>query len=195
MSTSPPLKISAQAHLPKRAIPLTFMYAALTNIKYSNHEISQINYNKPGFMEDNTVHREKSAKLISASKKLSRRHKESKGRARPGRNASVRHDLYSCSCWQMKLGRIRAQRTALDLLDAHQDGNIRLQVRTDGIQRQNGEIRQRAEALLRTLMKKESFSVNAFYYTALALFKTGLAQVIETVLLEAIEAAIEERER
>ncbi|MGD0729032.1 MAG: hypothetical protein ABR981_03070 [Candidatus Micrarchaeaceae archaeon] len=160
----------------ERKLPQFLYAAALSHIKYSNHEITLINYLKPGFMDDNTVHRNNAAKLASSAKKLlTKAIKMAKDELAESKGSmNLQYTLFLA---QLKMNMLRASKSSLDELK---------KLASDTTQGINNEYvynyasmifeakREKYDSvtkIAKSLMLRESFSINAYYYTALAFFK------------------------
>ena len=147
------------------------MYAeAILLLKYSNHEIGQIGYENPGFMEGNAVHREKASKLVSLSKKLLTKSIgiSKKEIAAGSGSLGLTYNLFLA---QVKLGMLRAANSTVDDLSKLGSGYAYSYSRM--VLEAKREHYDNMMEIADTLAKTDSFSLNAFYYIGLGLFKKG----------------------
>lgn len=149
----------------------SLMYAeALLYLKYSNYEVMQIGYENPGFMEGNTAHRDKASKLASLAKKLLAKSVSQSKReimASPG-SLGLTYNLFLS---QMKLGMMRAANSTINdilKLDSRYVYNYAKMV-FEARREHYDDMVKAAD----TLTSAENFSLNAFYYMGLWLFKKG----------------------
>lgn len=157
-----------------------FMYAAaLANIRYSNHEITLINYNKPGFMEENAVHRDKAAKLISSAKKLLTKSIKLTKDEMIQQNNSL-NLTYNLFLMELKLGKAKSANATMQKLK--ELGNEYLYNYAVMIFEANREKYDAVIKVADTFMKKDRFCTNAFYYLSLALFKKGRLNDAKSIL-------------
>jgi tetratricopeptide (TPR) repeat protein len=163
----------------ERKIPSLMYAAAITYLKYSNYEITQIGYMKQGFMEDNTIHRDKAAKLVSSSKKLLTKSISMANAEIKKGNTSV-NLIYNRFLAQVKMGSMRGAKDSIVMLKSSGNEyvyNYAIMVFESRMERFE-EVMEIAE----TLTKNNSFSINAFYYIGLALFKKGKIKEAKLVL-------------
>lgn len=168
----------------------TFLYAeALLYIKYSNYEISQISYDKPGFMDENTKRRDSATKQASTAKKFLEKAIFMARTEIAAGNASL-NTVYALFLAQRKIGNMRGAREAMELLDRlgkeFITGYVSMVYETE---MKNFD---KAIAHAESLVGQNDFSINAFYYIAYALFKKGKRNDAK-ILLETLKPSIASR--
>ena len=151
-----------------------YTYAkALAYISYSNYELSKIRYDLPGFMEENSVHKEAASHLFSSAKLLL--NKAIFDAAKQAAAQSGQQTTYG-TCYLMflaavKLDDIAAAKSYLGRLKA--SGNAYLSAYAEIVFNSHiGDF----NALLRSadsMLKGKDFPINIFYYLSYALFKLG----------------------
>lgn len=162
-----------------RKDPSIMYAAAIAYLKYSNYEIMQIGYAKTGFMEDNTIHRDKAAKLASSAKRLITK-SISLANAEISKGNGSLNLVYNRFLAQVKIGSLRGAKDSLGLLQkmdneyAYGYANMVFEAR---MERYDNALK-----IAETLTTQKSFSINAFYYIGLALFKKGKIKEAKTVL-------------
>jgi len=159
--------------------PLMMYAAALAYLKYSNYEITQIGYMTPGFMEGNTVHRDKAAKLASSAKRLLAKSIAVSNAAIKEGNSSF-GILYARFLAQVKMGMKKGASDSIAMLE--KSGNSYVHDYSRMVFESSMERYEKVIAAAEKLMTAESFSVNAFYYAGLALFKTRKLKEAKMVL-------------
>ncbi len=154
--------------LKERKEPQLMYAAAIAYLRYSNHEISEIGYMNTGFMEANTAHRDRAALLASTAKKwLAKSVSTANSEIAAGARSPAMQ--YAKFLSHMKMQNMRAASEALKELKGMGNEYIyryAAMVLDSGVQ-EFGNLLKDSEAL----MARGMFSVNAFYYAALALFK------------------------
>lgn len=143
-----------------------FLYAnALANVKFSNYKLSQIRYDREGFMEENIVLRNDAAKLIADAKLLLIKALDSMDLE----NQSA-DQLYLRFLCHVKLGSNRAASASV-LSQLKAAGNQMLAAyATLVFEAELGNY----DAVIRTaesLMGKDRLWINALFYVAYAMFK------------------------
>ena len=151
-----------------------YTYAkALAYISYSNYELSKIRYDLPGFMEENSVHKEAASHLFSSAKLLL--NKAIFDAAKQAAAQSGQQPTYGTSYMMLlaavKLDDIAAAKSYLGRLKA--SGNAYLFAYAEIVFDSHiGDF----NALLRSadsMLKGKDFPINIFYYISYALFKLG----------------------
>ncbi len=176
------------------------MYAeGLLYLQYSNHELAMISYDKQGFMEDNALHRDKAAKLASASKRLL-----AKGIATAQSEISSGNSspvvLYSLFLCQLRLSNYRGAQNSMKALESTGSGYLAAYASmlfNADMGHYDGAI-----ASAERLLTGKDFSVNALFYIGLSKFKKGHAADAKRILValsglvysEAIAALLKEIE-
>jgi tetratricopeptide (TPR) repeat protein len=162
----------------------SLLYAeALVYIKYSNREVSNINYGRKGFMEENAVHRSKASNLISKSKRLITKAISLATEEMNSGTGSL-DTVYALFLLQTKLGRLKSASGTLQVLNGM--GNTYLNeyagvVFSTSAKRYDDALK-RADAM----MVVNHLPLNTFYYASLALFKKGMLSE-STALLERLQ--------
>lgn len=171
--------IELYGRLASKDEPQLLYAAALANLKYSNEEIAQIGYDKNGFMEENTIHRANASKLVSNSKRLlTKAIKRGNDEIKQGNNSP--NLIYTLFLAELKLGRTKHARSYMQALEKS-DRELyyySLILFGSAIGDYNSVIR-----LCRPLMTEGKFTFNAYYYMALALFKTGRYAEAQQILV------------
>ena len=158
----------------------SLMYAAaILYLKYSNYEITQIGYAKPGFMEDNTVHRDKGAKLASTAKKLLSK-SISVANAEIAKGNTPLSLVYNRFLAQVKMGSVKGAKESVGLLQKL--GNEYIYNYASLVFEARMEHYDNTIKIADTLTDPKSFSVNAFYYIGLGLFKKRKVKDAKMVL-------------
>jgi tetratricopeptide (TPR) repeat protein len=158
----------------------SLMYAeAIAYLKYSNYEITQIGYAKPGFMEDNTVHRDRAAKFASTAKKLLTKSISIANAEMAKGNRSL-NLVYNRFLAQVKLGGVKGAKESVEILEKM--GNEYVYDYAYMVFEARMEKYDNTLKVADKLTKDDNFSVNAFYYIGLALFKKGNMKDAKTVL-------------
>lgn len=151
----------------EKRLPMLMYAAAITYTKYSNYEITKIGYMQPGFMEENTLHRDKAAKLVSSAKRLlTKSISVSNAEIKGGGSFDM---IYGRFLAQMKMGSIKGAKNSVDMLE--KAGNEYVYDYARMVFESRMEKYDNVMRSAETLMGNERFSVNAFYYIGLALFK------------------------
>ena len=150
--------------------PNYFYAKSLIYIKYSNHVISQIRYDRDGFMEENTALRDRGAALMLTAKSLL-------NWAVYNAMPDMKDDKLSLNAAYMaflayiKLSDLKAAQHMLQkvkVFDSNYVGRY-----ADVVLESNTESQTREEKLLakaEALTSAKCFSINAFYYIALCLY-------------------------
>ena len=145
---------------------------ALTCISYSNYELLKIRYDLPGFMEENSVHREAASTLFSSAKLLFNKalfNAERVGAQSP--NQPIYGINYMMFLSAIKLGDLAGAKSYLKNLKS--SGNSYISAYAEIVFDSNiGDFK----ALLGSadsMLKGKDFPINIFYYIAYALFKLG----------------------
>ncbi len=162
-----------------RKDPMLMYAEAIAYLKYSNNEITRIGYMKPGFMEDNTAHRDMAAKLASSAKRLL---------AKAIRLANMElsnaeghaNMLYCRFLAQVKMGNVKGALQSVKELE--KSGNEYAYNYARMVFESYMEKYEDAMKTADALTKEDSFSINAFYYIGLALFKKRRAKEAKQVL-------------
>jgi hypothetical protein len=147
----------------------TYNYGLL-HIQYSNHEISLIGYDKKGFMEENAALRVKGSALASRAKLiLNRASSECQKGMKTGLGSILLDYVYFIT--NIKLGKAKIARRAIGMMAGYNAPFVNNYCEMVF----NAETGRYAETAYcaAALLKKGSFSVNALYYAAWAMFKTG----------------------
>ncbi len=156
--------------LAKYPMPNYTYVKALTHIYYSNYELSKIKYELPGFMEENSVHREVASRMFSYAKLLLNKSIFDAEKAASGSQSTYGVE-YTMFLSAIKLGDLRVARSHLDKL--RQSGNKYIAAYAEIVYDSNiGDF----TALLRNAdmaLKSKDFAINIFYYIAYALFRLG----------------------
>ncbi|HIH50614.1 MAG: hypothetical protein ABSE71_01645 [Candidatus Micrarchaeaceae archaeon] len=169
---------------------------ALLYLQYSNYELAKIQYDRPGFMEENALHRDKSAKLASSSKRLlAKGISAAESEISNGNNSSL--TLYSLFLCQMRLEDYRGAQESLKELKSGPKylSSYASMLFHIGIGHYDAAI---ADA--ETLLNEKSFSVNALFYIGFSKFKKGQARDAKKILSalsrvlsnESVEALLKE---
>ncbi len=153
--------------------------AAVAYIRASNSELTEINYMKEGFMEDNPKHRVKSEKLMLSAKNLLARaiataeSEMAKGEASTG-------SMYGrfLSMLKMDMGR-GASQAAKEL---EKSGNKFVSGYANMLLLSHKGDYRNLLASAEEFTRKGNFSTNAFYYVAYALFRLGKAKDAKAVM-------------
>ena len=177
-----------------RSDPMMMYAEAIACIKQSNYEIEQISYMRPAFMEQNTVHRDKAAKLVSTAKKLLQRSISiANGELKNGNKSP---DIaYGRFLAQIKMENMRGAKSSMEELSRLGDDyahRYAMMVFEANMERFDNVIK-----LAEALTGEKSFSINAYYYMGLALFKKkkfveakivleGLGKIIKSDNLESL---------
>ncbi len=158
----------------------SLMYAeAIAYLKYSNHEITNIGYMRAGFMEENTLHRDKAAKLVSLSKRLLTK-SVSLANAEIAKGNKPLNLIYNKFLAQIKMGSVKGSKESVEMLKGM--GNEYIYNYAQLVFAARMEKYDNTLRAAEKLTKKDSFSINAFYYIGLALFKKGKFKDAKSVL-------------
>jgi hypothetical protein len=158
----------------------SLMYAAaIANLKYSNYEITQIGYAKNGFMEENTLHRDKAAKLVSTAKKLITKSISLTNAEIAKENTSL-NLVYNRFLAQIKISNIKGAKDSIAMLQ--KIGNEYIYNYANLVFESRMERYDNALKIAQEFTTQKSFSVNAFYYIGLILFKKGKIKDAKAVL-------------
>ncbi|MGI0100866.1 MAG: hypothetical protein ACREBH_04090 [Candidatus Micrarchaeaceae archaeon] len=167
----------------------SLMYAAAVALfRYSNYEIMQINYMSKGFMDENAIHRSNASKLISSAKKLLAKSISIANKEIAGGIAPL-NLLYNRFLSQVKMGNSKGAKESLDALIKSNNEYVSTysSMLFESYIGRYGNVVEIADKLT----TEKSFSVNAFYYIGLALFKTrdaGGAKKILYALRESLKS-------
>ena len=164
-----------------RKDPSLMYAAAILYLKYSNYEITQIGYAKIGFMEENTIHRDKGAKLASTAKKLLTK-SISVANAEIAKGNMPLSLVYNRFLAQIKMGGVKGAKESIELLQ--KTGNEYIYNYASMVFESRMEHYDNALKIADKLTDQKSFSVNAFYYIGLALFKKRKIKDAKMVLEE-----------
>ncbi|MGC8669927.1 MAG: hypothetical protein ACP5TL_02120 [Candidatus Micrarchaeia archaeon] len=94
--------------------PMLLYAEALTYIAYSNYEMSKVSYDRPGFMEENSVHTNNALQLMSKAKLLLAKASSDLEKEFDMNKTDI--NAYNLFIVRMKLGDVAAANAALDLL-------------------------------------------------------------------------------
>lgn len=162
-----------------RKEPSLMYAAAIAYLKYSNYEIMQIGYQKPGFMEGNTMYRDNASKLTSTAKKLLTK-SISTANAEVAKGNNSLNLVYTCFLAAVKMENVKGAQYTVQIIQKM--GNEYIynysQMVFDAMIDNHDDVIKVADKLT----KKDSFSINAFYYIALALFKKGKSKDAKLIL-------------
>ena len=163
----------------ERKSPFLMYAQALLYMKYSNHEIGQIGYENPGFMEGNAVHRQNASKFASLSKKLLTKsiHTSKKEIEGGAASPSLSYNLFLS---QIKLGMMRAASATVN--DISKLGNSYVYNYALMVFKARREHYDQMIKLAENLANADSFSLNAFYYIGLGFFKKGKYKQAKSIL-------------
>lgn len=170
----------------ERKEPSLLYAAAIAHLKYSNYEIMKIGYMSTGFMEENTVHRDKAAKLVSSAKKLLAK-AISIANSEMAKGNSPVSLVYCKFLAQIKMDSVRGAKQTLGMLEKMGNEyayNYAQMVFEAHMQRYGNAMK-----IAEKLTSEKSFSLNAFYYIGLGLFKTGRLKDAK-VLLQALDGIL-----
>lgn len=162
----------------EKKLPMLMYAAAIMYMKYSNYEITKIGYMHSGFMEENTLHRDKAAKLVSSAKRLlTKSISISNAEIKGGGSFDM---IYGRFLAQIKMGSIKGAKNSMDMLEKAGNEYVYDYARMvfESRMEKYDSVMKSAEAL----MSNERFSVNAFYYIGLALFKKRRVKEARQVL-------------
>lgn len=163
----------------ERKEPSLMYAAAIAYLKYSNHEITKIGYMSMGFMEENTRHRDKAAKLVSSAKKLLTKSIGMANAEMAKGNRPV-NLVYNRFLAQIKMGGVKGAQETVGMLEKM--GNEYVYDYAAMVFEARMERYGKVITMAEKLTKEKSFSLNAFYYIGLALFKTGKMRDAKEVL-------------
>jgi hypothetical protein len=160
----------------------SILYAeALAYIKYSNYEVSQISYDRKGFMEENAAHRERGTELMLTAKLLLAKAAEMAA-GEIGSGTTSPNLAYTLFLSRLKLGSIRGASEALKQIGGVGGSYVAEYagvVLSASVGRYDDLIK-RAD-----LMIKSNFgSLSLLYYVAFALFKKGDVEESAAILKE-----------
>lgn len=159
---------SYDALLAEKRSPQLLYASALARIKHSNYEISQIRYDRKGFMEENAVHRSNASKLMSAARRmLTKGAYMSKSTVSKGESSPA--VAFSLFLSQLKLGNMRGARYALKLLG--KTGDEYSLAYANMLFASSMRKYKEADKYAFKLTTPQSFSINAFFYMAFSMFK------------------------
>jgi tetratricopeptide (TPR) repeat protein len=153
-----------------RPIPQLFYAKGLLKIEHSNYSVSQISYDKEGFMEHNAELREQGAHLISEAKKLIAKSRGmSEKELAEKENASVLYRIFLCD---LKMNDLRSASENLKKMDKlNKDGALSSYAKV--VLNTQAGLYKEAAGELDKLVKDKAPPSNAFYYAAFVAFKTG----------------------
>ena len=158
------------------------LYAeSLVRIKQSNAAIAQIRYDRKGFMEENTAHRNEGAQRVSDAKLLLTKAisvcNSAAGTIPANGNAFLLFLCYS------RMDMQRAAKNAIGIIE--KSGNTYLgayaRMAHDAAIRDYAALEKDSE----TMLSRERFSVNALFYAALAKLKRGDEEGAKRIAKEA----------
>ncbi len=147
--------------------PALLYRLGLLCFSYSNNEIKQIRYDRKGFMEENARHRSLSHAMYSKGGLLLNRAAVSL-EAEFKKNAMTPLIAFTLFMIYIKLDNMRSARRVLELIERRGDEYLSAygkMVFDSQIGDYSGSVHNANE-----LLKPDNFSINAFYYIALALF-------------------------
>lgn len=157
------------------------MYAeSLLYLQYSNHELAKISYDRAGFMEENSLHRDRAAKLASSSKRLlAKGISIAESEISNGNSSPI--ILYSLFLCQMKMENYRGAQKSVRELEA--GGSKYLAAYASMLF--HAEIGQYKNAVAdaESLLDGKNFSVNVLFYIGLTKFKEGHTKDAKRILV------------
>lgn len=165
----------------ERNDPILMYASALVQIKYSNYEISMISYDKKGFMEENTQHRDMAAKLTSSAKRLLAK-SISTIEAEISKAGNSTNLLYPLFLSQIKLGNYRGAQNSIQGLKKGENSylaNYAAMLLDVYMENYESAIRNAD-----TLLEKGGFSINALFYISFCKFKNGKAKEAKRLFTE-----------
>ncbi|MEM0149387.1 MAG: hypothetical protein QXW10_00625 [Candidatus Micrarchaeaceae archaeon] len=145
---------------------------ALTYISYSNFELSKIRYDLPGFMEENSVHREAASKLFSSARLFFNKaiFDAEKVASQPSDQHTYNLD-YIMFLSAIKLGDLAGAKSYLNMLKS--SGNPYLSAYAEIVFDSNvGDFKALLSAV-DSMLKSKNFPISIFYYASYALLKLG----------------------
>ncbi|MGC9190687.1 MAG: hypothetical protein ACP5FR_02115 [Candidatus Micrarchaeia archaeon] len=147
--------------------PLYLYVEALAYIEHSNDEIAMVDYNKPGFMEENSLHKANSIALFSKAKELLA--KSSSMLLADMKNGVSTQNLYHFFLVNMKFGDTAAVNSASEAIGKSADKYMH----TYTLMRLSISKGNYEKALIQSesLLKANWQPVVVLYYVAYALFK------------------------
>ena len=152
--------------------PQTLYGQAVFYFAYSNNEVASIRYDRPGFMEENAMHREKASAMHSKALRILSKvsYLCDKSAKEAHMDAALGFTFFMAS---VKMGDLKTARRAIDIIEVY--GNTFLGSYARMVF--GAELGQYADVVVHAqeLLKADNFSPNAYYYTAWALFKYGRA--------------------
>ena len=163
----------------ERKDPSMMYAAAVTYLKYSNHEVMQIGYTRPGFMEENAVYRNKAAQLVSSAKKLLAK-SISMANVEIAKGNKPLNLVYNRFLAQIKMNSMKGAKHSIELLS--QIGNEYVYDYAQMVFNAAMGKYDDAIKMADRLVTGKAFSVNAYYYIGLALFKKRHFRDAKTVL-------------
>jgi tetratricopeptide (TPR) repeat protein len=163
----------------ERKEPSLMYAAAIAYLKYSNHEIAKIGYMSMGFMEENTAHRDKAAKLVSSAKKLLTKSISVANAEIANGNKPV-NLVYNKFLCQIKMGSVRGSKETVGVLEKM--GNEYVYKYAALVFEASRERYEKVLKLSEDFVKAKSFSLNVYYYIGLSLFKEGRMKDAKVVL-------------
>jgi tetratricopeptide (TPR) repeat protein len=150
-----------------------YMYVkALTYISYSNYELSKIRYDLPGFMEDNSVHRENSSRMFSSAKLLFNKaiYHANSATAQPSDSVTYGSE-YIMFLSAIKLGDLASAKSHLDRIRA--SNNLYISAYAGVVLDSSLGNFEAVSHAADSMLKSNNFPVNILYYVAYAQFKLG----------------------
>jgi tetratricopeptide (TPR) repeat protein len=164
------LAISAYDNIGREKPSLLYAEALLC-LRYSNREVSAINYGRKGFMEENAAQRSKASMLASKSKRLITKAMSLATEEMNSGGGSL-ETVYTLFLLQAKLGKLKSAGSTLLVLESM--GNTYLSRYASVIF--NTSLKRYDEALkgVDSMMGANYLPLNAFYYASFALFKKGM---------------------
>ncbi len=161
------------------ADPGFIYYYALLHIQASNYEVSQIRYDRKGFMEENATHRSAASDFASKARRLLFKTAVvcQKNMAEDQKNPLLPFVLFMAS---VKLGNLRTAKRAVEQL-SQLESPLLLKYADMLYNMELGKYDIAASRALE-MTKKGFMSINAFYYISLALLKVGRIDMAQTLL-------------
>ncbi len=145
-----------------------YLYAkALLLIKYSNYNSDQINYDRQGFMEENSKYNEKAIQLISNSKLLLYKIIATCN-ANIINNINSVNEIYLMFLSYIKLNNLKSAQTSLNLIKRFNENYISEYAQL--IFNISSKNFKDAETNAENLLKQNNFSINALFYYSFILF-------------------------
>jgi len=151
---------------------------ALLHIAYSNSEVSKIRYDREGFMEENAALREHASLLVSDAKRIFN-HAIAMCRKESGKGSLTPVGKHIEFMSYVKLGRLRSAKGALERM---QQGSLYLYKYAEMVL--DAEMGNSGGALAAAdwLLRRDTFSINALYYVALAALRSNQPREAQRIL-------------